>query len=147
MEGGWCCLLYTSISGKFYGIGATIGEENGFLKLATIAEGGPAWKSGEVDAGDLILKVGQGDAKPVDVAGYSIPDGVKLIRGENQTIVSLTLKKMDGNIKVVKLVREELKIEETFARSNILKTNGKKDVYKRQVLECSRVLKLGQSFS
>ncbi|MBP6794977.1 MAG: carboxy terminal-processing peptidase [Saprospiraceae bacterium] len=114
------------ISGKFYGIGATIGEENGFLKLATIAEGGPAWKSGEVDAGDLILKVGQGDAKPVDVAGYSIPDGVKLIRGENQTIVSLTLKKMDGNIKVVKLVREELKIEETFARSNILKTNGKK---------------------
>ncbi len=114
------------ISGKFYGIGATIGEENGFLKLATLAEGGPAWKSGEVDAGDLILKVGQGDAKPVDVAGYSIADGVKLIRGENQTIVSLTLKKMDGNIKVVKLVREELKIEETFARSNILKTNGKK---------------------
>ncbi len=114
------------ISGKFYGIGATIGEENGYLKLATIAEGGPAWKSGEVDAGDLVLKVGQGDAKPVDVAGYTITDGVKLIRGENQTVVALTLKKMDGTIKVVKLVREELKIEETFARSNILKTNGKK---------------------
>jgi len=114
------------ISGKFYGIGATIGEENGYLKLTTIAEGGPAWKSGEVDAGDLVLKVGQGDAKPVDIAGFTITDGVKLIRGENQTVVSLTLKKMDGTIKVVKLIREELKIEETFARSNILKVDGKK---------------------
>ncbi len=115
-----------SISGKFYGIGAQIGEENGYLKLTTISVGGPAWKSGEVDAGDLVLQVGQGDAKPVDIAGYSIPDGVKLIRGENKTIVSLALKKLDGTIKVVKLVREELKIEETFARSNILNYKEKK---------------------
>lgn len=114
------------LSGKFYGIGATIGEENGFLKLTTLAEGGPAWKSGEVDAGDLVLKVAQGDGKPVDIAGFSINDGVKLIRGENKTIVALTLKKMDGTIRVVKLTREELKIEETFARSNVLKIQNKK---------------------
>jgi carboxyl-terminal processing protease len=114
------------LSGKFYGIGATIGEENGFLKLTTLAVGGPAWKSGEVDAGDLVLKVGQGDEKPVDVTGFSIPDGVKLIRGENKTVVSLTLKKLDGSIKLVKLVREELKIEETFARSNVIRYQDKK---------------------
>ncbi|MEP7321652.1 MAG: carboxy terminal-processing peptidase [Saprospiraceae bacterium] len=115
-----------SLSGKFYGIGAQIGEENGFLKLSVISVGGPAWRSGEVEAGDLILKVGQGDEKPVDVAGFSIPDGVKLIRGVDKTVVSLTLKKADGTVKVVKLIREELKIEETFARSNILNYKDKK---------------------
>ncbi len=114
------------LSGKFYGIGAQIGEENGFLKLVAISVGGPAWKSGEVDAGDLVLKVGQGDERPIDIAGFSVTDGVKLIRGDNKTIVSLTLKKLDGTIKVVRLVRDELKIEETFARSNILKYDGKK---------------------
>ncbi len=115
-----------SLSGKFYGIGAQIGEENGYLKLVTISVGGPAWKSGEVDAGDLLLKVGQGDEKPVDIAGFSIPDGVKLIRGDNKSVVALTLKKLDGTVKVVKLVREELRIEETFARSNILNYKDKK---------------------
>lgn len=115
-----------SLSGKFYGIGAQIGEENGYLKLVTLSVGGPAWRSGEVEAGDLVLKVGQGDDKPVDIAGYSIPDGVKLIRGENKSIVSLTLKRADGTIKVVKLAREELRIEETFARSNILNQKDKK---------------------
>ena len=115
-----------SLSGKFYGIGAQIGEESGYLKLTTLSVGGPAWRSGEVEAGDLVMKVGQGDDKPVDIAGFSVTDGVKLIRGENKTIVALTLKRHDGTIKVVKLVREELKIEETFARSNILNYKEKK---------------------
>lgn len=115
-----------SISGKFYGIGAQIGEENGYLKIAVVTVGGPAWRSGEIEAGDIILKVAQGDEKPVDIAGFSIPDGVKLIRGANKSVVSLTMKKLDGSIKVINLVREELKIEETFARSNILNIKNKK---------------------
>lgn len=115
-----------SISGKFYGIGAQIGEENGYLRIAAVSVGGPAWRSGEIETGDIILKVGQGDEKPVDIAGFSIPDGVKLIRGANKSTVALTMKKIDGTIKVIHLVREELKIEETFARSNILNLKNKK---------------------
>lgn len=114
------------LSGKFYGIGAQIGEQNGYLRIAAVSVGGPAWRSGEIEEGDLILKVGQGDEKPVDIAGFSIPEGVQLIRGGNKTIVSLTMKKTDGTVKIVKLVREELRIEETFARSNILNYKDKK---------------------
>lgn len=115
-----------SISGKFYGIGAQIGEENGYLRIAAVTVGGPAWRSGEIETGDILLKVAQGEDKPVDIAGFSIPDGVKLIRGANKSVVSLTVKKIDGTIKVINLVREELKIEETFARSNILNIKNKK---------------------
>ena len=117
------------LSGKFYGIGAVIGEENGYLKIATVSQGGPAWKTTEVNDGDLILKIGEGDKAPVDVAGYDIPDGVKLIRGDKGTTVKLTLKKVDGTIKVVPIVREELKLEETFAKSSIIKDGNQKTGY------------------
>lgn len=109
------------LSGKFYGIGAIIGQENGYLQISTVTQGGPAWKTTEVNDGDLILKIGEGDKAPVDVIGYDIPDGVKLIRGDKGTTVKLTLKKADGTIKVVSIVREELKLEETFAKSCTIK--------------------------
>lgn len=117
------------ITGKFYGIGAQIGQENGYVKIAAVTQGGPAWKSGEVNDGDLILKIGEGNSEPVDVAGYDNTEAVKLIRGKKGTIVSLTLKKVDGTIKVVQLEREELKLEETFTKSAVIQEGSKKTGY------------------
>ncbi len=117
------------ITGKFYGIGAQIGQENGYVKIAVVSQGGPAWKSGEIADGDLILKIGQGTAEPVDVAGYDITDAVKLIRGNKGTTVSLTLKKVDGTIKVVQIVREELKLEDTFTKSAVIQEGTKRTGY------------------
>ena len=117
------------ITGKFYGIGAQIGQENGYVKIAVVTQGGPAWKSGEVNDGDLILKIGEGNSVPVDVAGYDNTEAVKLIRGKKGTIVSLTLKKVDGTIKVVQLEREELKLEETFTKSAVIQEGNKKTGY------------------
>ncbi len=117
------------ITGKFFGIGAQIGQENGYVKIAVVSQGGPAWKSGEVNDGDLIMKIGEANTEPVDVAGYDIPEAVKLIRGNKGTTVSLTLKKVDGTIKVVQIVREELKLEETFTKSAVIQEGDKKTGY------------------
>lgn len=117
------------ITGKFFGIGAQIGQENGYVKIALVTAGGPAWKSGEVNDGDLLLKIGEGNSEPVDVAGYDITDAVKLIRGNKGTSVSLTLKKVDGTIKIVQLVREELKLEETFTKSAVIQEGNRKTGY------------------
>lgn len=117
------------ITGKFYGIGAQIGQENGYVKIAVVSQGGPAWKSGEIADGDLILKIGQGNAEPVDVAGYDITDAVKLIRGNKGTTVSLTLKKVDGTVKVVQIIREELKLEDTFTKSAVIQEGTKRTGY------------------
>jgi carboxyl-terminal processing protease len=52
---------------------------------------------------------------------------VRFIRGEKGTEVVLTLRKKDGSIKEVKMIREEVAIEDTFARSIIVNSpNGKK---------------------
>ena len=112
------------MSGKFYGIGASLLYDDGNIKINTILTGSPAYKSGEVTVGDYVLKVGQGEEEPVDLAGYYTQDAVKIIRGKKGTEVRLTLRKADGSIKVVKLIRDEIVQDETFARSSVV-TNGK----------------------
>lgn len=109
------------LSGTFYGIGAQLKEEDGKIKVASLITGMPAWKSGEIQPEDVIMKVGQGDKPPVDVTGYALTDAVKLIRGEKKgSEVRLTLKKTDGSIKVVSLLRDEINLEDTYAKSAII---------------------------
>jgi carboxyl-terminal processing protease len=108
------------MSGRFFGIGAQLGEDENGIKIANVQPGGAAWKSREIDANDVILKVAQGNAEPVDVAGYATEDAVKIIRGNKGTEVRLTIKKTNGTVKVVSLIREEIVLDETFARSAIV---------------------------
>ena len=116
-----------TMSGRFYGIGAQLKEDDGKIKIASLVSGGPAWKDGELKENDEILKIAQGKAEPVDVTGYAVTDAVKLIRGsEKGSEVRLTLKKTDGSIKVLSLERDEIKLDETFAKSAII--NGKHKV-------------------
>jgi carboxyl-terminal processing protease len=116
------------LSGTFYGIGASLTEdENGNIKIATLVTGSPAWKSGQLVVGDVILKVGQGKDEPTDVVGFAVNDAVKLIRGkEKNSEVRLTIRKQDGTTKIVSLMRDVIKLEETFARSSIVTMDGKK---------------------
>ena len=117
------------MSGRFYGIGAQLTEENGAIKIASLVTGSPAWKSGQVQVNDEILKVAQGTEPPVDVAGYAVTDVVKLIRGTKGTEVRITFKKNDGTLQVVSLIRDEIVQDETFARSSVITDDGKKIGY------------------
>lgn len=117
------------MSGRFYGIGASLVYDEGNIKINTLLAGSPAWKSGEVQAGDIILKVAQGKEEPIDLIGYEVEDAVKVIRGKKGTEVNLTLKKQDGTIKPVSLIRDEIVQDETFARSAIVKNSFSKIGY------------------
>ena len=114
------------MSGKFYGIGAQLREDQSKIKIASLITGGPAWKSGELGVDDEILKIGQGSAEAVDVTGFGVTDAVKLIRGaEKGTEVRLTIRKPDGSSKIVSLNRDEIKLDDTFAKSAIIKGEHK----------------------
>ena len=117
------------MSGRFYGIGALLKEEDGQIKIASVVTGSPAWKTGKVQANDVIVKVGQGGNAPVDITGYGTTDAVKLIRGTKNSEVRLTLKKPDGTQIVVPIVRDEITLDETFARSAVINNGGKKIGY------------------
>ena len=109
------------MSGSFMGIGASLKPEDGKVKVAAIVTGSPCWKEGELKAGDEIQKVAQGNAEPEDIQGFELDEVVDRIRGKKGTIVKLTVKKLDGTIKVIPIVRGEVTLEETFARSAIIK--------------------------
>jgi len=117
------------MSGRFYGIGAQLTEDDFGVKIASVQPGGAAWKSGELAVNDVVLKVAQGAAEPVDVAGFATEDVVKLIRGNKGTEVRLTVKKSDGTIKVIAMQRDEIVLDETFARSAVVEEGGKKIGY------------------
>lgn len=113
--------------GSFFGIGAQLKEEDGKIKISSLVTGGPAWKGGELKENDEIIKVAEGNATPVDITGYAVTDAVKLIRGANKgSEVKLTVKKVDGTTKVITLLRDDIKLDDTFAKSAVINSNGKK---------------------
>jgi carboxyl-terminal processing protease len=118
------------MSGHFYGIGASLDEDDaGNIKIASLLPGSPSWKSGIVSVGDVIVKVAQGNDSAQDLAGFSREDAVKIIRGSKGSTVKLTLKKADGSIKTVTLIRDEILVEDTFARSAVINDGQRKVGY------------------
>jgi len=113
-----------SISGKLEGIGARLQKKNDYTEISELISGGPAWRDKQLEAGDVIMKVAQGKDEPVDVVGMHLDDVVKKIKGPKGTEVRLTVKKVDGTIKVISLIRDIVEIEETYAKSSVVEKNG-----------------------
>lgn len=115
------------MSGKLEGIGATLQEKDGFIKVVRIVPGSASYRQGELKADDIILKVGQGAEEPVDIEDMRLDDAVKLIRGKKGTEVRLTVKKADGEITEIPIIRDVVILEETFARSAVIKNKNVKN--------------------
>lgn len=113
-----------SISGKLEGIGATLSERDGYIKVVEIVPGSPSWKQGELKPEDVILKVAQGDNEPVDIVDMRLDEAVQLIRGAKGTKVVLTVKKIDGKIIRIPIIRDVIMLEEKYAKSAILTTEN-----------------------
>ena len=111
----------TSMSGSFEGIGARLQKDGDYVKIVEIIAGGPAWKDGKLKVGDLIQKVGQGDDEPVDIMGMRLSKVVKLIKGPKGTIVKLIVKRVDGSIETIPITRDRVELEDTFAKSLLIK--------------------------
>ena len=109
------------MTGQLEGIGAQLQEKDGYIKVSNIVPGSASWKQGQLKAGDIILKVAQGDKEPVDVVEMSLDNAVELIRGKKGTEVRLTVKKSDATIIVIPIIRDVVILEETFAQSFIVK--------------------------
>lgn len=119
-----------AMSGQFEGIGARLQQkDDGALRITEIVLGSPSYKQGELKKDDEIYKVAQGTAEPVDVTTMDIDDAILLIKGKKGTEVRLTVKKPDGSMKVIPIIRDIVETEETYAKSAILNNNKKKIGY------------------
>ena len=115
-----------NISGKIEGIGARLQQKNDYTKIVEVISGGPAWKQGDLEVGDIIIKVAQKDEAAVDIVGMRLDNAIKLIKGKKGSQVILTVKKVDNSINEITITRDVVELEDTFVKSSIALKEGKK---------------------
>lgn len=115
-----------NISGRFDGIGARLQKRDGGIEIVQIILGGPLWNDKKIEAGDEIIKVGEPGKDPINVIGMRIDDAIKLIKGPKGTIVELTVRrKTDNEIKTFPITRDEVVLEESYAKSTLINKDNK----------------------
>lgn len=110
-----------AMSGKYEGIGARLQKRMDNISITELISGGSAWRQNKLQVGDIILKVRQeNEEEAVSVVGMRLDDAVKLIKGPKGTNVILTLKRVDGTIEDLMIPRDEIELEETYAKSSVV---------------------------
>jgi len=115
------------LSGQLEGIGASLRQEGEYVEVVSIVTGSACWRQGDLEVGDKLLKVAQGNSEPEDIVGMTTTKVVSKVRGKKGTEVRLTVRKKDGSEKVISIIRDIVEIESTFARSAVIgdkKTTG-----------------------
>lgn len=93
-------------TGKYGGIGASIRKAGDYVVLAEPYEGFAAYKAG-LRAGDMIYEI---DGK--SIKGKSTDDISKLLKGQPNTEIKLTVKKLGSSTnEIITVKREEIKIK------------------------------------
>jgi carboxyl-terminal processing protease len=105
------------------GIGAMLRPDDGTARIVRIIPGGPADRDGRLKAGDKIIAVAQGDDEPVSIMHWPLYKAVRLIRGEIDSKVVLTVipasDRSGTRTRKIDLVRDEVKLEEQAAKGEV----------------------------
>ena len=122
------------------GIGAVLQSDDEFTKIVRLVPAGPAAKSEQLAPADRIVGVAQEQGEMVDVVGWRLDEVVKLIRGPKGSSVRLEVipaanPKTDMTSRVVKLVRESVKLEDQAANAEVLDFSEQGRDYRVGVIE------------
>jgi carboxyl-terminal processing protease len=113
-----------SMNLSLFGIGAQLTEDDGYCTIHSLVAGGPASISKQINEKDRIVAVAQGSKAPVDVVGMDLEKVVEQIRGPKGTEVRLTISEAPDftKRKEVRLVRDEIKLEDSEAKAKLIET-------------------------
>ncbi|MEO6454627.1 MAG: S41 family peptidase [Ginsengibacter sp.] len=98
-------------------------EDNGAIKIESIAPGSPAFKSGQINKGDELVSVQWEDKQPMDVSSGGLKQLVDVLEMSNHDKATLNIKKQDGSERSVVLFKEKMEddIEQNKVKSFVLK--------------------------
>ncbi|MCE0521409.1 MAG: carboxy terminal-processing peptidase [Methylacidiphilales bacterium] len=106
------------------GIGAVLRSDDGYATIEEVIPGGPADLDKRLQAGDRILAVGQGTAKPVDAVFMKLKHVVAMIRGPKGSTVHLVIHPASAKDEAVQkdiiLKRDEVSIKDSLASAHII---------------------------
>lgn len=120
---------------SLFGIGATLQAEDGYTVIRAVVPGSPAARSKQVNIGDKVVAVAQGDdGEWVDVVDEKLKRVVDQIRGPKGSTVRLTMIPSGGDgsaRKLVTLVRDEIKLEDGEAKAKLVEITDAKGKSRR----------------
>ena len=108
------------------GIGVSIRPDRknpDYTKIVSLVDGGPAAKTGQVRANDLIIGVAQDGQPMVDVGGWAVHEIVSVIRGARGTSVTIRVKQPntpDSSARNVLIVRDVIEQEESGVQHRVI---------------------------
>ena len=114
-----------NMSKTFEGIGARLQQDVEYTTIFQVMPGGPAYRSKELEKGDKIIGVGQGDSDIFeDIIGWRLDDVVSKIKGPKGSVVQLLILKKESNIDdypdTVRLVRDKVDVVDEDATFDVI---------------------------
>ena len=120
------------ISLSLEGIGASLTVKDDVVEVASIVPGSPSEKSGELDIGDKIVGVAEGDLCDfIDIVGMPLREVVQYIRGKKNSLVRLEVVKADtsdiSEKKIVSIIRDKINLEDGSAKKELIQITEKEE--------------------
>jgi carboxyl-terminal processing protease len=114
-----------STDGYYFGFGI-VENEHGHISVSHVVPGEPAWKSGKMEAGDVIERLRWEGKEWVDLSDIEQEEIDALMAESNHGTMEFSLRKVDGTRNEVKLKKEKRSNEQSLARGFLLK--GKRTI-------------------
>ena len=108
------------------GIGVSIRPDRknpDYTRIATLVEGGPAAKGGQIKPNDLIIGIAKDGKTMTDVVGWSTREIVGLIRGKRGTPVTLKVRQPnapEASTRTVTVIRDIIQQEESGVTQRVV---------------------------
>ena len=114
-----------NMSKTFEGIGARLQQDVEYTTIFQVMPGGPAYKSKQLEKGDRIIGVGQGEENVFeDIIGWRLDDVVSKIKGPKGSVVQLLVLKNESKIDdypdTVRLVRDKVDVVDEDATYEVI---------------------------
>lgn len=111
----------SALSSEGFYFGFSIREsESGEIEIANLLPGGPAWKSGEFNSGDVIERLRWEGKEWMDLAGVTEEEVDAKLSESNQSAMEFVLRKSAGLSKTIRLKKEKLNTEESMVKGFVL---------------------------
>ncbi len=119
-------LFEQGISKEDYSFGIKLKQDkDGNIQISKLVPGGPAWKSGELNKGDILEKVQYEGEKTTSLSCSNIYEVKELFSSQVGKTMNLTVRKVNGKIKTVPLIKEKLLLDDNMITSFILEGKQK----------------------
>lgn len=106
--------------GYYFGFGLADAED-GTVVISHLDPGGPAWKSGMLNKGDVFLKLKWAGKEPVSLDGLRAADISSLLNQSNSDDLLLYVRKQNATVDSVVLQKQKLRNDENIVKSFVLK--------------------------